>query len=1037
MKKRLNLIFLITIIAGSSITFLSLINNPIFDIEKDSEVNQEKEKNEDVFNPETSTPDWFSIDKPQPLVAGTQDNTWDETNLRNNDSLVDSTNFAQGSSYSLLRDTCNPCTVPSYTGEYGSTPDGLWWFTDAYKDDDGDYLFLRATRGIFFNENEYPGWIHMTWGEYAPIPEEICPHIYSISIDYEVWADSSPGILDESTDLNLWVWADRYSPLLLIHQIYTIEATPAHRNHYEDTWTITSGPVFDWVKGGGFIKHVSVQMYCNEEIGTYTWLNVDYIKINYNYYKFDVDFEYVLDYGTTDLDFVTEFELQIDMEETVPFATAYLFDYGLSAYIEVGFVQSIGLNTILINTDADHYFDSSGEMKLKIARYDYHDEWPSSGYQIKVDMVKVNILPPDPPPNVEVDQGIHHIYLTWDTPEDYGVPITHYTVYRGLVEGGVKDFLGTTTTNYYNDTTATINVRYYYVISATNIVEEGANSSEVSGKAYDQPFIEFLDPIDGDTIIFPYNKTDQFAHWVMFDFKYDWVELDDAELVIGVINHGSVWDKNRTLIFPYQDGPVTVTLNGYNNSILVASHIISLTFVRIEFEIEEMLDFGTEIHGDKLYLILHDPHGDQSYSGFTETSTLSIGFGYKITNEIAGHISVGAEFDLFGVELGASIETTTTETEEEGFDFRLEMTETTSITSNKLGDNPDYIGPGYGDIYWGESWIYKWVLNATYREYSNNTEVYEEPRLLYGILRGVETLASDVDAPQEWRDQNPIHNDWVDVSWGSPLYCTGGSEKTALFEVSGTLTRTHSFTVTVEAAAAASIGIANFGLEGSIEITEATKSYSEVSLGHSSATSYRVFDNENTDRIVQGVGIDNRFGTYIFNSSSLFCETSQPLEHNTFDYIPPEIMFPYIDYDSNNDFQGPCSDDSPIITVDLFDEGGIREALIKYSIDNGSGWDFVYLIEDINFAGTWSAPIPAQEVDTEVQWYVICWDIQGANSTKKNGTGEPFKYTVVSKVLTPPPEIPGYPLMPIAYFSIIALISIIIVFQKKRRKYYQ
>jgi len=1027
MKKRLNLIFLITIIAGSSITFLSLINNPIFDIEKDSEVNQEKEKNENVFNPETSTPDWVSIDKPTPFDAGTQDNAWDETNLRNNDGLVDSTNFEEGDSYSILRDTCSPCTVPSYTGEWGSTPEGLWWFTDAYKDNDGKYLFLRATRGILFNANEYPGWIHMTWGEYGAIPAAVNPHVYSISIDYEVWAESFAGILDESTDLRIWAWSDNG-----LFQIHTIAAIPAHQNHYEDTWTITSGLVFNRVKAGGFIKHMSVQMYCNEEAVTYTWINVDYVDIKYNYHKFKVDFEYVLDFGTADLDFVTEFELQIDMEETVPLAAAYLYDYDLFAYDYIGLVQSVGLKTFLINVEADHYFDSSGEMKLRIARYDFYDTRPSSDYQIKVVMVKINIPPPDKPPNVEIDQGILHVFLTWETPEHYNVPISHYNVYRGLVQGGAKTLIGAPSENEFNDTTGTVGVRYYYVISATNTVGEGENSTEVSGKSFNQPFVEFLEPNDGDTIIFPYNKTDQFANWVVFNFKYDWVELDDVKLSFDGVDYGSVWEKNHTRFFPYLDGPRTVILRGYNNSIEVASDTISLTFVRIEFEIEEMLDFGTEIHGDKLYMILHDPHGDGSYTSFTETTTLSIGFGYEITNSEAGMISIGMSYNLFGVDLGASTETTTTETEEEGIDFRLERSDTTTLTSNQNDDNPDYIGPGYGDVYWGESWLYKWNLNATYREYSNNTDAYEAPKLFYGILRGVETVTNDLNAPQEWKDQNPVHNNWEDTLWIRPLHHFGDIPYEAIYEVTGTVTRTHAFTVDVESAASISAGLA-----GEISITETTKNYVEGSQSQKLETSYYIFDDEETDRIVQGLGLDKKFGTFIFNSSSFFCETSYPLEHNTFDYLPPIVDFPDIDYDSNDDLQGPCLDDSPTVTVDIFDEGGIREALLRYSIDNGSTWDFVYLIEDINFAGTYSAPIPAQVVDTEVQWYVICWDYQGANSTKYNGSGEPFKYTIVSKISTPPsPEIPGYSLVPIASFSIIAIISIIIVFHKKRSKYY-
>lgn len=100
MKKKLVIFLILTLIAVSPIIFMSLSSVPIVQLDNYSEINEEKEKNEVVLNPETSTPDWVSIDKPQPLVAGTQDNTWDETNLRNNDNLVDSTNFAQGSSYS-------------------------------------------------------------------------------------------------------------------------------------------------------------------------------------------------------------------------------------------------------------------------------------------------------------------------------------------------------------------------------------------------------------------------------------------------------------------------------------------------------------------------------------------------------------------------------------------------------------------------------------------------------------------------------------------------------------------------------------------------------------------------------------------------------------------------------------------------------------------------------------------------------------------------------------------------------------------------
>ncbi|MFX1366788.1 MAG: hypothetical protein ACFFCE_05795 [Promethearchaeota archaeon] len=63
---------------------------------------------------------------------------------------------------------------------------------------------------------------------------------------------------------------------------------------------------------------------------------------------------------------------------------------------------------------------------------------------------------------------------------------------------------------------------------------------------------------------------------------------------------------------------------------------------------------------------------------------------------------------------------------------------------------------------------------------------------------------------------------------------------------------------------------------------------------------------------------------------------SNPLEHDTFDYIPPVIKVPVVDLDSNDDNHYPCPDDSPIVTVDIFVEVGIQEALILYSIDDGA-----------------------------------------------------------------------------------------------------
>ena len=69
-------------------------------------------------------------------------------NLIYNNKFIGNTLNAEDNSYvvtqySHLEDTVSPATA-EYTGSFGSTPEGHWWFTDAYKDNDGRYLFLDS-----------------------------------------------------------------------------------------------------------------------------------------------------------------------------------------------------------------------------------------------------------------------------------------------------------------------------------------------------------------------------------------------------------------------------------------------------------------------------------------------------------------------------------------------------------------------------------------------------------------------------------------------------------------------------------------------------------------------------------------------------------------------------------------------------------------------------------------------------------------------------------------------------------------------------
>lgn len=633
---------------------------------------------------------------------------------------------------------------------------------------------------------------------------------------------------------------------------------------------------------------------------------------------------------------------------------------------------------------------------------------------------------PGAPSNIDLDQGIRHVYLTWNAPGDPVAPITHYNMYRGNTTGGMKEIIGTTSNLFFNDTEAGLHIgqEFFYMITAVNILGESPYSSEISGSARDQPFIEWETPSENERIVF---GTD----FNTFNFNYDYVELVDVTLEINGSNFGSVWgitSKNLTWSDSI-NGPVTAILYGYEEGTPtpIVSDSRHFTFVKIIFEVEEILDSNTTLVGQQLFMILHDPNGDNSYTSFTESTTLSIGVGSEITTSLSSAVEVGADFSLFGLGGGASALISLETTAELGFDFRMQVTDTTSLSSNTISDDPDYIGPGYGDAYWGEAWIYKWVLKAYRRIYSNNThlEVYEKPKLFYGILRDVETICNDINAPEEWRAQNPVHNGFNNCTWDHVYSFDGGFPYSNKHEISNTITRKNSFSIYVGASARASLGIVEttWGMEIGM------KNYAEVGLAHSYETEYFILDDEGGDTIVQGLGYDDIFGTYIFNTSSFFCETSQPLEHNTFDYVSPVIEVPDCNHDTNNDQQSPCNDDSPFVTVDIFDEGGIQEAIIKYSTNNGTDWDFIILSEQSGNLGTWEGSIPAQDTGITVLWYIMAWDLEGWNATRFSSSSDPFEYTVIEKR-----GIPGYSTLITISSMIIIILPIIIVFHRKNRK---
>jgi len=87
-------------------------------------------------------------------------------------------------------------------------------------------------------------------------------------------------------------------------------------------------------------------------------------------------------------------------------------------------------------------------------------------------------VPPAAPTNPGATPGDGQVTLNWSA----STSATGYRVKRSTVSGGPYTLVGTATTTTYVDTTVTNFTTYYYVISATNVAGESANSVQVRAR---------------------------------------------------------------------------------------------------------------------------------------------------------------------------------------------------------------------------------------------------------------------------------------------------------------------------------------------------------------------------------------------------------------------------------------------------------------------------------------------------------------------------------------------------------------------------
>nr|MDO8116383.1 hypothetical protein [Candidatus Sigynarchaeota archaeon] len=411
--------------------------------------------------------------------------------------------------------------------------------------------------------------------------------------------------------------------------------------------------------------------------------------------------------------------------------------------------------------------------------------------------------------------------------------------------------------------------------------------------------------MDGDTIIFDPGINNP------FNVTYEYGDLNDIHLFIDGIDFGSVTGQSTINIAYsyYTDGYKSVSLVGYHKEGIV-NVTKNLTFGKKIAIVDEIIDEDERFLGNQCYLILHDPNGDKSSSSFLESSTHSIGLGFDITAGMSAFVEMKAKPSLFGFGAEASGRLEFKADASLGWDCRYEIATQSGLTSSLIENDREYIGPGCGDIYWGEVWIIRYELYATHETYFNGTERWIDPQVYYGILRDVEATIGDDIAPQEWRDLNPVHNGYANVAWLENRTISSGGAWDYEESITSTLGTTITFNWMLSESATIKAGMWGYEVSTGITFSFGMGIYAETSQGHTITTNYHLQDTEGGDIITTEIGIDQRFGTYIFRPLGNFSQTSKPWEYNTRDYVPPNVSLPVIDYDTNDDGKFPCEDDA-------------------------------------------------------------------------------------------------------------------------------
>ncbi len=536
---------------------------------------------------------------------------------------------------------------------------------------------------------------------------------------------------------------------------------------------------------------------------------------------------------------------------------------------------------------------------------------------------------------------------------------------------------------------------WIFVIEAT----DGYESTELRFfvQVVPEPPLLWETPIDGQYMLFG-------PDCALLNISYYTEGYDRVDLYLNdylVSTNASTGEVTATIDLDtlyeslHLDGTVVADLRGYVGDTMIKEVSHTFTFGRILSSVLDILEQNTTTIGEQLYFILHDPNGDNSYSSFSQTSKVTMGVNLEITSNSGDKWEIGYAPELDGISPSMSFSLESSASSGVEFDLAYDITDMYSLTSSKISDDRNFIGPGFGDIYIGEGWVLNWCLKQIITTYANGTTSYSKPLLQYGILKDATLICSDSHAPPEWQALNPVHNDYQGVQWSGtnlgPFGGWGGEEYTASHTVTQTASVTRSFSFTISEETEAKVEVSGFSIGRTISTSLETKNTVTNGFENEFCVSYSIYDEEGNDFIAMERGIDLTYGTYIFRTVPDVCETSYPLEYNTLDHEAP--IFPDMPSCTQEIVHGT---DAPLITGQITDEGGVQLARVYYSLDGGVIWDFQALTEQQGNLGNWEGHLPPAPRGTTVLWYLKAWDLVGNSSIKKNAYNDYFTYTVVN-----------------------------------------